>query len=162
MQQICDALKAGVPEILGRWKELLAELPWTSDLSDEGVDHLPEVVIGLVEASLCSPLDEDAHRQKVFAAARHGQDRRDQGWTERQLLQEYHILRQAIWWFLKATGNPRATEVIFRIDTASTLATMASLRGFHRDLLEEQQRWPEALEEIVGDSPFLSQALPER
>lgn len=158
MQRICDHLKAHVPEILEHWQELSAALPWTEDLGKDAVDHLPEVVVGLVEAALCDPLDEEAHRQKVYAAAKHGADRRAQGWNERQLLQEYHILRQAIWGFLKESHWPDAIDVIFRIDTASTLATMASLRGFHRDLLEKQGRWPGAVEEIVRDSPFLRAA----
>jgi len=155
MQEICDALKERMPEILERWTTLLNELPWTDEVGKETIDHLPEVVTGLAESALCSPASREARMQQAFAAARHGHDRRRQGWSERQLLQEYHLLRQAIYDDLRENHGADAPEAIFRIDAASTLATMASLRGFHRDKLEAQGRWPAAVEELADDATYM-------
>jgi hypothetical protein len=158
MRELGTKLKEHAPEILSVWEDIIRKEPWSSLAKAHRRDHLHGVVIGLVEASLCDPADVDAHEEKVWAAARHGEERREQGLDEAQILTEYHLLRRAIWQFVRQNISPgKAFEAISRIDTAISLATMASLRGYHRRELEERGDWPQYVERLVGDSPLLRQ-----
>lgn len=157
MRAICDDLKRGIPEVLAEWDSMVGEEPWFSLSRDHRIDSLPDVVLGLVEASLCDPPSEDAHRQKVAAAAEHGSHRRQQGIPEHLILTEYHLLRNAIWRYITAKFGPsdRSTEAIMRIDTAISIATNASMWGYHRREIEELGRWDEGMERLASRSPFL-------
>lgn len=157
MREICEDIKSNVSEVLLEWEHLVREQPWFSLPPDHRIDSLPDVIVGLVEASLCTPQDEDAHRKKILAAAEHGTHRREQGIPEHLILTEYHLLRQAIWNYLTAKfgSSNRTTEAIMRIDTAISLATNASMWGYHRQEIEGMGKWKEAMERIVASSPFL-------
>ena len=157
MKQICEDIKAHTDEVIAEWEKLVREQPWYSLPRDHRVANLPEVVVGLVEASLCDPVDREAHRQKAWAAAEHGQLRRAQGVSEMLIFTELHLLRHAIWRYLMRTVGPtdRAVDAINRIDTAMTLATNAALWGYHREEIEALGKWPESLEALVEESPFL-------
>lgn len=157
MRAICEDLKQHVPSVMAVWEKLVREEPWYSLPRDHRVDGLPEVVVGLVEASLCSPADYESHRQKIEAAAAHGMSRREQGVPEHLILTEYHLLRWAIWRYLHATfgATDRVAEAIMRIDTAITLATNASMWGYFRPEVEAQGKWEQTIERLAADSPFL-------
>jgi hypothetical protein len=157
MKEICEDLKANVNRIVQEWYHLVHAAPWVSMPPGTSIDHLPPVVLGIAEAALCAPADMEAHRQKVWAAAKHGQDRRRQGYEEPLIFQEYHYLRQAIWNYLRQAHPESETvmKAIFRIDTAIQLAITASIQGYHREELEQQGHWPQIIETIVGDSPLL-------
>lgn len=160
MRELGAALKEHIPEILSLWEDIARDEPWYSLPRDDRRNHLHEVVIGLVQASLCDPADVDAHEDNVWAAARHGEQRREQGLDEAQILTEYHLLRRAIWHCVQRTITPgRAFTAISRIDTAISLATMASLRGYHRRELAERGDWPQYVEMLIEGSPLLQQAM---
>jgi hypothetical protein len=156
METICTHLKAHVAEIIAEWEHLVREQPWFMLPPDHRVNDLPHVVIGLVESALCSPTDERSHRQSVDAACRHGTSRRQQEVPEHLMFTEYHLLRQAIWHHLSRTFPPAETaDAILRIDGAITLATNASMWGYHRPEIEAQGKWEEGIERIVETSPFV-------
>lgn len=160
MRDLGTKLKAHVPQILSTWESIAQKEPWYSLPQEDRMDHLHQVVIGLVEASLCDPADVDAHEANVWAAARHGHQRREQGLDEAQILTEYHLLRRAIWRCVQRDVAPgRAFHAISRIDTAISLATMASLRGYHRRELEQRGDWPGYVETLIEESPLLQQAV---
>lgn len=121
-------------EVPVEWERRVREQPWYSLPADHRIDSLPEVVVGLVEASLCSPQDADAHHHNVLAAAAHGTHRREQGVPEPMILTEYHLLRTAPWPYLSRTLGAwdRVTEAIVRIAAAISLATNASMRDHRR------------------------------
>ncbi len=160
MKHICEAIKSHVSEVLVEWENLVREQPWYSLPPDHRIDSLPDVIVGLVEASLCNPVDEEAHRQKVDAACEHGTHRREQKIPEHLILTEYHLLRQAMWYYLvrKFGSSDPTTEAIMRIDTAITLATNASMWGYHRPEIEAMGKWEEGLERMISGSPFLQPA----
>jgi hypothetical protein len=156
MEKICQHLQGRVGEILEEWEDLVRDQPWFSLPPDHRIDDLPLVIIGLVEASICNPSDERAHRQSVSAACSHGTSRRQQGIPEHLMFTEYHLLRQAIWHELNRSFSPvETTHAIMRIDAAVTLATNASMWGYHRAEIEAMGRWQEGMERIIRSSPFL-------
>lgn len=157
MIDICQHIKSHVSEVLVEWENLVREQPWYSLPAEHRIDSLPDVIVGLVEASLCNPQDEAAHRQKVNAAAEHGRHRCEQGIPEHMILTEYHLLRQAIWRYLlrQFGSSDRTTDAIMRIDTGITLATNASMWGYHWQEIEAMGKWEEGMERIISTSPFL-------
>lgn len=155
MNQIGADLKANAHRIVEAWDQAAHGEPWLSLPKDYRIDHLPRVISGLAEASLCNPHDVDAHRSQLWAAAKHGAERRRHGFSEHMLFREYHLLRHIIWRYLQRQGYTKQVEAITRIDTAISLATTASLRGFYRSEFEERGEWPECLEVLVSESPFL-------
>ena len=156
MREICEDIKSHVPEVVTEWEWRVREQPWYSLPAEHRIDNLPDVIVGLVDASLCDPADEQSHRQKIEAAAKHGQHRREQGIPEHLILSEYHLLRQAIWYYLtrKFGHTNRTATALTRIDTAITLATNASMWGCHRAEIEALGKWEEGIERIVASSPF--------
>ena len=159
MREICEDIKENVHAVIAEWERLVREQPWYLLPAEHRVNNLPAVVVGLVEASLCRPVAEDAHRMNVTAAVEHGESRRAQRIPEHLMFTEYHLLRQAIWYYLerKFGSSDRVTSAIMRIDTAITLATNASMWGYFRAEIEAQGKWEEGVERIVRSSPFLAQ-----
>jgi hypothetical protein len=157
MNDICQDLKGHVSDVLVEWETLVRAEPWYSLPADHRIDSLPDVVVGLVQASLCEPQDEESHRVKVMAAADHGVHRREQGIPEHTMLIEYQLLRRAIWYYLvKKHGSGQAIiDAIMKIDTAISVATNASMWGYHREEIEALGKWDEGIRKIVGHSPLL-------
>jgi hypothetical protein len=157
MKAICEDIKSHVSEVLVEWEQRVRDEPWYSLPPGHRIDSLPDVIVGLVEASLCQPADKASHRQKVEAAAEHGQHRRKQGIPEHLILTEYHLLRQALWYYLtrKFGSSDRTTEAIMRIDMAITLATNASMWGYHQQEIQALGKWEEGIERMTRSCPFL-------
>jgi hypothetical protein len=160
MREICEDLKAHSIEVLAEWERLVREEPWYSLPAEHRIDSLPEVVVGLVEASLCRPQDWDACRQKILAAAAHGQNRRERGIPEWMMFTEYHLLRRAIWTYLVSRwgASDKIVDAIMRIDTAITGATNASMWGYYRVEVEALGKWEEGMDRLIASSPLLGRA----
>lgn len=155
MKEICEDLKSNARKLVEKWDRKTRGEPWASLPKDYRVDHLPDVLSGLVEASLCRPLDEEAHSENLWAAVNHGSQRRKQGVAEHVLFREYHLLREVIWRYLRKQDYPDLLQAITRIDAAISLALMGSLRGFYRAELEEAGQWGETIDWLLQSSPFL-------
>lgn len=157
MRELCEDIKSNLEEILHEWDSLVREESWHSLPSTDVIDHLPEVTVALIDAGLCRPHDENAHRQKLLSAAAHGEHRREQGMPEHLMLTEYHLLRQAIWRYLtrRFGTSKETTTAIMRIDSVITLATSASLWGYNRPRIEELGKWEEGIERMLATSPLL-------
>jgi len=156
MRDVCDYLTDQVGEILVEWSALTVERPW-HDLPDtHRLNSLPEVITGLIEASVCDLDDRAIHLKKVEAAARHGSVRRSQGFAQELVLTEYYLMREAIWRVLKRNQDlTKRTDAIMMIDSALNLATRASLAGYHREEYQKAGSWPTVLTELVDQSPLL-------
>jgi hypothetical protein len=163
MRAICEHIKGHVSDVLVEWEQLVRDQPWYSLPAGHRIDSLPDVIVGLVEASLCAPTDIESHRQQVSAATTHGWHRRQQGIPDHLLLTEYHLLRQAIWYYLVGQfgSSDQITEAIMRIDLAITVATNASMWGFYKAEIEALGKWDEGMERIVSTSPLLKGYAPE-
>lgn len=158
MKDLCEDIKANLDAVMEEWERLVREEPWFSLPREHRFNNLPGVVTGLVEAALCAPKSEYSHRTKVMHAAEHGHNRREQGIPESLIFTEYHLLRQALWYYLIRKHGPsdRVVRAIMRIDTAISTATNASMWGYYRSEVEALGRWEESVERLVKSSPILT------
>lgn len=157
MKEIGQKIESHVSEVLVEWEQLVREQPWYALPPEHRIDSLPDVIVGLVEAALCDPESGESQRRNVTAAAKHGTHRCEQGIPEHLILTEYHLLRQAIWRYVTRTfgSSDRTTQAIMRVDVAITLATNASMWGYHRKEVEAMGKWEEVIERMVSTSPLL-------
>lgn len=158
MEDLCDDVRENVAEVVAEWERLVREQPWYSLPAKHRVDNLPDVVLGLADASLCTPADVQAHRRNVAAAVEHGAHRREQGIPESMIFTELHLLRLAIWNYMVrkfGASNP-TVAAIMRIDMAITVATNASMWGYNREEIEALGKWDEGIERIVASAPLLA------
>lgn len=154
---LCAHLDEHVEEIVTEWLAVATEEPWSGLTRDERLNHLPDLVRGILDASLCTPAEPRAHREKVAAAIQHGMQRRRQGFDGTLLFAAYTFIREAMRRHLLECDLPRpaATEALLRIDIATTVASLASLRGFYRSEHEKHGRWEELVEEMARESLLL-------
>lgn len=148
-----------IPDILSDWQTLTGTHPWLQLPERLDLDHLPELVHALIDT--CIGRDGSPKRQVVEAGLLHGRHRSKQQYPDHLLFREYHLLREAIWRGMHRR-HPHVRETvsaISRIDAAITVATRASLQGYHRrtwddDVVEklvEESVWPEPARD--GDAP---------
>ena len=133
--------------VVREWRRDAASFGWsgTEDSIDE--DHLAELIQALAASALARDSGPpDAARALVRTAVLHGRERREDGFTEEMLFREYHLLRRGLWEELRKNDPDSAGDTILRIDAEITLATGASLRGYHWEDEEELDE-----EELVDD-----------
>ncbi len=157
MKDICADVKSNASKVIAEWERLAREEPWYSLPAEHPIDNLPEVVVRLVEASLCDPHNREAHRQQTLAAAAHGVDRRRQDIPDYTILTEYHLLRRALWRYITQTfgSSERTTRAILRIDIAISVATNASMWGYYRPEIEALGKWEHSIDRLTDSSPLL-------
>lgn len=160
MKEIGEDIKEHVAEVLEEWERLVRGQPWYSLPAEHRVNNLPNVLRALAHAALCAPGDAAARRRKVEEAASHGNHRRMQGIPESLILTEYHLLRLAIWNYLvRAHGASELTAgAIMRIDGAITLATNASMWGYHRPEIEGLGKWQDGVEKMIASAAPLHES----
>lgn len=159
MEEICDAIHRETSEIVERWLEAAREEPWFSTPEEKMIDELPRVIRRLADVALRAPADRELHREKVMAAAKHGEERRGQGIGTEVIFREYHFLRVSLWRYLQDLVDDEATRLraITRVDMAISIASRASLYGHHRPELEEAGDWPERVERLADESRLLTE-----
>lgn len=155
--EVSRDLQANTERVVRRWEDRIREEPWSRLPDDWRVDHLPAVIEGLAATALGMPADREAVRGRIEEIARHGSERSRQGLEEVHVLREYHYLRLAIADYMFERWGPEesALDALIRVDAAITMATRASLLGYHRSNLEEQGTWSDALDRLIEDSPLL-------
>lgn len=156
--QLCRRLRADIPHILSDWQAIIDEEAGQDLPADYRLIDVGDLVLQLVEAAVCRPADLEAHRRGVLAAATHGTALRGFGIREDLIFQEYALLRRAFWYrlqWLERDGRT-ALDAIERIDRSITLATMATLHGYHREELEALGRWDEILRLLMHEAETLS------
>ena len=88
--------------------------------------------------------------ESVFAAAVHGTSRRTQGIGLDLVLREFDVLRQATSTILRRLSPSQAhPELVGRLDFVITTASLASLRGYHRDEFDALGQWPSTLDDLL-------------
>ena len=155
LKPIGDAINAPLPEIMQTWEAATECEPWLGLSPEFRTNNLSGVIRGLVEVALSGDSDRAALLEKLRAAAEHGQHRLEIGLAEDVVFAEYRLLRRALWNFIQANYPPPvAQEAIMRLDASTTLATIASLRGYHRPSLEEGGDWPRPIEQLADRWPM--------
>lgn len=159
--ELCEHLEDHVEAIVSEWVVLASEEPWAQLEPTERLDDIRPLVRGILQTSLADPRNLDTHREKIAAAARHGRQRRKQGFDAPLLFAGYTFLREAMRRHLLGCGVPveMAMDALLRIDIATTMASMASLRGFYREEHEALGGWERVLDEMARESVRLQ---PER
>jgi hypothetical protein len=159
MNRVLTDLLERVPEILAEWKRVSSEEPWLSRPQEDRIEGVPTLVASLLNSALAEEEgDISRHREMVRAAATLGETRCAQGIPQETLFSEYHLLREALWRCLERTGaelSERA-HAILHVDAAISLATRASLYGYHRGELDAMGRWPQVLEDVLDESMLVA------
>jgi hypothetical protein len=94
--------------------------------------------------------------ESVFAAAVHGTSRRMQATSLDIVLREFDVLRHATTAVLRrhASSTPHQ-DLLSRLDFVVTTASLASLRGYHRDEFDALGQWPSTLDDLLrAENPW--------
>lgn len=143
-------LDANVPQIVTEFERLTGTAPWTQLTEPQLRDHLPPLLHALMDSTAGSLGSADARERAVTLAAAHGEVRRRQDFSAESLLAEYYLLRNAMWNYIdKDVRSHDAVSSIIRLDAAVSIATLASLAGFHRDEYEQVGLWPGVLTNML-------------
>ncbi len=148
---LCALLKERTGEILAEWERLCHDAPWNALPENHRLDALPGVLETAIEAASKSDA-RDCRTAVVEAAIKHGQDRRAQGFELQVLFTEFYFLREAIWRTLRKIANAsEAYQAVLPIDHALTVATRATVAGFHRNEFEAQGSWPAKVDALADE-----------
>jgi hypothetical protein len=149
MPILCEDLEPNVSEIVTEWKRLTNRPPWSTLSHADWVDHLPPLLRAMIEGVVCNNGSHAARRQVVERAIIHGEHRRAHGLTVENILEEQSELRTATWSFLVRQVDSVATSgivgEILRFDATISVATLASLTGFHRHEVEQTRPWEQVI-----------------
>ena len=152
MEDIRRDIHAHIADVMVEWQEITRDEPWLSLPAEHQMDAVPAVVLALADAALCDPPGTTEDEALVAAAAKHGRTRFEQGFDQALLFTEYHLIRTALWHYIRSKYS-QAADTMLRIDAAITVATSASLFGFHRDELETSGQWPAVVQALIEDAP---------
>lgn len=157
MASLCEDLARHVPKIVERWAALVEARAQHGLPSGPLVGEEPsELTRAVLDAALCAPNDAaayaDALRTVVRLAARHGALSRMRDLDRDALFTEYEVLREAVWRHVRPLAATESAGVIVRVDDTLSIATRASLQGYHRPELEASGRWTSAIEALVQEA----------
>ena len=130
-------LLAQVGEIMADWDRNTQELPWAAIEEAERQNNLASVITRVIDCAM-SDATRDVRVDALLAAAcSHGEMRRAQGLDVPTLFREYDLLRSATWGHLSTmVGSPTSFSAIFVIDGLLSVATRATVLGYHRPEME--------------------------
>jgi hypothetical protein len=144
-------------QALEEWTDLAEREPWLRIPPRLSMDHLPELIRALATTALVTFFARAQRDELADCAVRHGEHRFQAGIAEEVLIREYELLRWALWGRLKQRWPlATASEAIILLDSALTFAHGATLRGYHRRVIEEMNDWPAALERYTEEWSFPS------
>jgi hypothetical protein len=144
-------IQAYVERAITEWKLMAAGPPWDRLEESERVDFLAPLVNAVLRCTLREVPDPQARAESIRAAATHGKHRREQGFTEDEILHEHYFVRLAIWSASRATASfPLRARGMARADVLFSALVLATLRGFHGESADPDGRWPNALADLLG------------
>jgi len=161
MQQLGLQLRDHAAEIRELWIQVIQEPPLRLP-PEHDLGPLPAIIYDLIEVSLLHPLDMKFHEHKIVAALEHGERRRAAGFEERIIYEEFAALREAIRRYVAVCAVPRwkAREALIRLDMAISVAELAAVHGYNRELFEQIGKWTELPRQLARQSPLLDLPLP--
>lgn len=158
MRMICEDLPAHVAEIVKEWDRFSRAEPRLAGLA-EGYrwDSLPLAIQELLKATLCRPDDVEVQRGLITAALKHGEDRRAGAVPPDVVFTEYSVLHDAIWHHLQRLEGPeQRLQSILLVDIGISLATRASLSGYHRQEMEDMGSWAGIVDHLMEEAHLFS------
>jgi hypothetical protein len=142
-------LLAEIDEIMADWDRSTDELPWNKLEEAERQNNLISVITRVIDCAMSSESREIRVNAMIEAACSHGEFRRKQGFDVGTLLQEYDRLRSATWNNMKdLVPAPTSFDAIFVIDGLFTIASRATVLGFHRAEMLENGLWDKHITEL--------------
>jgi hypothetical protein len=148
-----DDVQRYVSRAVAEWARIGDGPPWSRLSESERIDFLPPLFEATLRGTICEPVDTSARADAVRAAAIHGADRRRQGFTEQDLLDEHYLMRLALWSAARDGGSfSLRARAMARADVLLSALMLATLRGYHRDELEAEGRWAAALDDLLAES----------
>ena len=158
MERTCVYLRESVGRVSDEWGCLTSSVPWLLEADRYQTEHAPRFVLAMVEAAICQPRSESAHRAKVQVAAEYGAYCAETGLELSVPTAKFALLREAFWRVLKQgaelSERERLTAILW-IDAAYSLLTRASMVGYHKAEFAARGQWPGVLDEIARTSPLL-------
>ena len=149
MSKLCGILSGCLPEMVARWEESVDRAPWSGLSHPDRVDELPIFLKHLLDCTICSEPKSGDPRPMLDAATRHGEQRRRLGLDYDHIMEESALLRRAVWEFARPHRDQYHEMV--RVDSALTVALMASLRGYAKPELEARGEWESTLPRLISD-----------
>ena len=153
MPTLCTILSNSISEIVARWERSVDREPWSRLSRADRLDELPEFLAVLLEATICGKQRPADPGPFLDTATRHGEQRRRLGLDYDHVMEESALLRRAVW----ELARPHRDEYheMIRLDSALTVALMASLRGYARPELDARGEWESTLPRLIADWTLL-------
>lgn len=154
LHEVSTGVCTRITELIETLEPFSEREPWVRLRVEDRTNALPHVVDLACALAFSRARQKSLCRAVVEAAAHHGTLRREQGVPESTLFEELALVRNALWADLQARYGrdcDAVTEAILKVDTALSLASQASLRGFFRLEFEQRGTWEEALLELETD-----------
>lgn len=153
MPNLFERLASQADVVVAEWDRLSDEEPWRGLPPAHRVDALPALVRGLVSMALADTGPGERVQAGLAPAFEHGAQRRRLGFPDDVLFREYQILRDALWRLVRSEARQEeAHQAIFCLDAAITVATRASLLGYHRAEIDAAGRWEEMARQVERES----------
>jgi len=138
-----------VGEIMADWDLNTQELPWAAIEQSERQNNLASVITRVIDCAMSDATRASRVDALLAAACSHGESRRAQGLDVPTLFREYDLLRSATWGHLSMmVGSPTSFSAIFVIDGLLSIATRATVLGYHRAEMEANGLWAAHLVEL--------------
>ena len=113
----------------------------------EPMTHVVDALLADLEREVREPMIAP---ESVFAAAVHGTSRRMQAIGLELVLREFDVLRHVTNYVLRRISPSQPhRELVGRLDFMITTASLASLRGYHRDEFDALGQWPSTLDDLL-------------
>ena len=149
MTKLCTILLQSIPVIVERWEASVDRAPWSNLSRKDRLDELPMFIARLLDATICRTQKGHDPRPLLEAATSHGVQRRELRFDYDHVMEESALLRRALW----EHAQPYRDEYheMVRVDSALTLALMASLHGYAKPELDSRGEWESAIERLISD-----------
>lgn len=152
---VADGADELAQQVVDDWDGIIQREPWLALPQVIDQDHLPELIRELASCSIGNEFGREPCQQLIQSAAKHGHDRYLLGVDESVLFREYHLLRHGVWKHLRErfSRNEQSAllRVITRFDAGISLASRASLHGYHKATHEKEGRWPDVLGTLLDE-----------
>ena len=131
------------------WDRQTQELPWSAIAETERQNNLVSVITRVIDCALSDATRDLRVEAMIGAACAHGESRRAQGIPVDSLFREYDVLRSATWGQLTTlAASPTSYGAIFVIDGLLSVATRATVLGYHRAEMHANGLWASHLDEL--------------
>ena len=147
--ELYPLLLAEVPEIMAEWDLNTQALPWSAIEAAERQNNLASVITRVIDCAMSDATRDLRVDAMIAAACSHGESRRSQGMEVASLFREYDLLRAATWGHLsRMVSSPTSFSAIFIIDGLLSVATRATVLGFHSLEMKSNGLWAGHLDEL--------------